>query len=254
MPIYDNFSTDPGSNTKSPPLGAPEGALPNKQISDTFRVVMASIAELADVFGQIGPATAEVAGLVRRATTDEVAAGADLEAYITPAGLLARTATDTRIGLVELATAAEAIAGSDVARAVTAAGLAALTSTTTRRGLIEGATNAEVETGTDSERAVVPSSLAALVNKANPGYVKHPSGMIIQFGNNTTGASGFKTVTYPVVLTTTALFVNVSPLGSENYIGRPATSTTSNFGAQLFDLAGDAAPSGVTFFWLSIGY
>lgn len=70
------------------------------------------------------PAASQTAqGKIELATTTEVAAGTDAVRAVTPATLLARTATDARIGLVELATPAEAVTGTDTIRAVTPEGL-----------------------------------------------------------------------------------------------------------------------------------
>jgi hypothetical protein len=104
-------------------------------------------------------ASATVAGKVELATNAETQTGTDSERAVTPAGLTARTSTDTRTGIVELATSAETQAGTDTERAVTPAGLASRTATATRTGLIELATQAETNTGTDTERAVTPQTL-----------------------------------------------------------------------------------------------
>jgi hypothetical protein len=45
MAYADGFSRDPASNSAPPPLGAPQGGLPVKRISATFRTLMASVAE-----------------------------------------------------------------------------------------------------------------------------------------------------------------------------------------------------------------
>jgi hypothetical protein len=45
MAYADGFSRDPAANSAPPPLGAPQGGLPVKRISATFRTAMAAIAE-----------------------------------------------------------------------------------------------------------------------------------------------------------------------------------------------------------------
>src|SRR3954447_4778146 len=45
MAYADGFSRDPAANSSPPPLGAPQGGLPVKRISATFRTLMASVAE-----------------------------------------------------------------------------------------------------------------------------------------------------------------------------------------------------------------
>lgn len=50
MPIWDQFDVDPAKNTKTPPLGAPEGGTPFKRGSDIFRQLMASLAETRELW------------------------------------------------------------------------------------------------------------------------------------------------------------------------------------------------------------
>jgi hypothetical protein len=219
MPIYTNFSADPALNNKAPPLGSPEGALPFKQISDTLRTLMAAVKEIGDL------AAAVVA------------------------------ATETAAGTVELATSAEVQAQADAVRAITPAGLGACTATATRRGVVELATTAEFLTGTDTERAVTAAAFAANVSKANPGYVKLPSGLLIQFGNSTTQSGGTRSITYPVAHATTVLALIPAVLSpTENYQIRSTDSSVSSFSVQMYTLPGAAAPAGVAFFWFSVGY
>jgi hypothetical protein len=45
MAYADGFSRDPAANSAPPPLGAPQGGLPVKRISATFRTLMAGVAE-----------------------------------------------------------------------------------------------------------------------------------------------------------------------------------------------------------------
>ena len=69
------------------------------------------------------PASSDVAGIVELATPAETQSGTDTTRAVTPAGLISRTATDSRTGVVELATSAETQAGTDATRAVTPSGL-----------------------------------------------------------------------------------------------------------------------------------
>ena len=138
-------------------------------------------------------ANQENAGVVTIATNDEVIAGTNTQKVVTPASLVSRTATATRIGLVELATSAEGTNGTDTARAmtpaatkatidaraatstdalagtsttlfVTPASLKTVTATSSRIGLVELATDDEAKTGTDTARAVTPASLKAVID------------------------------------------------------------------------------------------
>ena len=67
MAIADNYDTDPGQNNKAPPLGAPEGAFPRKQISDTIRTLMAAVKEVAVQAGNVVSATLTTAGVIELA-------------------------------------------------------------------------------------------------------------------------------------------------------------------------------------------
>lgn len=49
MALYEQFSALPDQNTKTPPLGAPQNATYLKDISKTFRYLMASVREIGDV-------------------------------------------------------------------------------------------------------------------------------------------------------------------------------------------------------------
>lgn len=66
-----------------------------------------------------GQASTTVLGLVTLATDAEVQTGTDSNKVVTPSGLSARTATETRTGIAEIATQAETDAGTDDARIVT---------------------------------------------------------------------------------------------------------------------------------------
>jgi len=219
MTIYTQFDPDPALNSKPSPLGAPEGATAFKQVSDTLRTVMAAIAELG-------------------ALVDSV-----------------NYATETEAGLVELATAAEVATGTDGARVITPAGLAALTATLTRKGLVELATTAEFLAGTDGTRAVTPLAWSGNISTGNPGYIRFPAGLLIQFGNTTTNTGGIKTVTYPLAHTTTVQSLVLTPLvTAQNFMTRVTLSNLATFSMQMFDTVQAAAPSGNNFFWQSIGY
>jgi hypothetical protein len=64
-------------------------------------------------------ASTTILGMVMLATSAEVIAGVDAQKAITPATLIARTATETRTGLAAIATQAEVTAGTDDAKFVT---------------------------------------------------------------------------------------------------------------------------------------
>ncbi|MDF3822685.1 hypothetical protein P3G55_22490 [Leptospira sp. 96542] len=139
-----------------------------------------SVLEFGDTNFFNPPSTTAMPGVVELATATEVQAGIDNARAVTPAGLSARTATETRTGLLELATAAEVQAGIDAARAVTPATLApllaalsnavglkaplasaALTGTPTAPTAVSGTNTNQIAT-----TAFVVASVAALVNSS----------------------------------------------------------------------------------------
>ena len=68
MAIYEQFDVDPNKNNKAPPYGSPEKGLTLDQITDTFRVVMAAIAEL----GKLASTVAGTIGSLGRQNADAV--------------------------------------------------------------------------------------------------------------------------------------------------------------------------------------
>lgn len=68
MAIYEQFDVDPNKNNKAPPYGAPEKGMTFDQVTDTFRVVMAAIAEL----GKIVSTAAGAIGTIGKQNADAV--------------------------------------------------------------------------------------------------------------------------------------------------------------------------------------
>ena len=79
-------------------------------------------------------------------------------------------ATTSILGLVTLATNAETQTGTDSVKVVTPAGLSARTATETRTGIAELATQAETDTGTDDARIVTPLKLKTLLDNRTGGF------------------------------------------------------------------------------------
>ena len=69
MAIFDQFDVDPAKNNKTPPYGAPEKGLSFDQITDTFRVVMAAIAEI----GKMVSSSAGAIGTLGKQNANQVA-------------------------------------------------------------------------------------------------------------------------------------------------------------------------------------
>ena len=94
------------------------------------------------------------------------------------------SATTEMEGVVELATDAETITGTDTHRAVTPAGLNARTADDTRTGLIQLATVAEVVAGQSQLKGVTPRALVDALKNIHDdyGYQKLHNGFIIQWG------------------------------------------------------------------------
>jgi hypothetical protein len=110
-------------------------------------------------------ASATVQGIVELATNAEVLAGTDTTRAITPAGLKACTATQTRTGVIAIASSVEVQEGTDTAKAVTANALNNCTATESRRGVIELATQTQVNNGISQTRAVTPATLKTYVGR-----------------------------------------------------------------------------------------
>lgn len=94
------------------------------------------------------------------------------------------SATTEMEGVVELATDAETISGTDTHRAVTPAGLNARTAEESRTGLAQLATLAEVIAGQDLKKIVTPKALVDALKNIHDdyGYQKLHNGFIIQWG------------------------------------------------------------------------
>src|SRR5690242_1052830 len=113
--------------------------------------------------GGVALATTEAPGIVELANGDETNAGSAGDRAVTPAGLAARTATQSRAGMIRTATSGEcqADAGSAITnKAVTPKGLADRTALESRTGILALATVAEAIAGANTTKAVTPAGLA----------------------------------------------------------------------------------------------
>lgn len=133
-------------------------------------------------------------GMVQLATPTQVQEGVEVSAVITPAGLSARTATETRTGIAEIATQAIAEAGTDDARMMSAKKVLQLIrsvvaqATETLRGTLRIGTQEEVDTGTDDSVVVTPKKLLFGISAlwASDGYIVLPKFLFrlsIQWGS-----------------------------------------------------------------------
>jgi hypothetical protein len=137
----------------------------------------------------------------------------------------------------------------------------------TARGVIEQATDAEVITGTDSDRAVSASNIEALfgssgrkVHSTN-GYQKLPSGLILQWGLDTSvtgNVSGSNPIgaTFPIAFPTACLSVQLTLEDSNStascFVDLKTKSTTAYTGA--IKEANSATQVVVGVNWFAIGY
>lgn len=212
-------------------------SLTAQNIADMLAVSVASM------IAGVPDASTTVKGIVELATTGETQTGTDAVRAVTPAGLAARTATTTRAGVVELATAAEVNTGSLTTHAVTPQGLDQRTATEARTGIVELATVAEVQAGTDTARAVTPAGLFALDKSLlTNGYAKLPGGLIVQWGQDSSG--GNPTITFPIPFPTAALTLQCINDSTRDVRLTSLTATTFRI---------DAEGAGVNF-WLALGY
>ena len=120
------------------------------------------------------------------------------------------------------------------------------------------ASTTQAAIGTATNLILSPASLGGSnVSGANPGYIKYPGGLIIQFGNGSTGSSFYNTFSFATAFPTAVISVvaNASVYGSNGYTCQASTLSTSTFNVgcqQVVSPAGSglAAP----FSWIAIGY
>jgi hypothetical protein len=98
----DSFSRDPAANSSPPPLGAPQGGLPVKRISSTFRTAMAAIAECWGGAADGSPGVKNLRGMAAQdpANVDikggKIGAGVVIEGGTTLVWGLSRSSSTTR--------------------------------------------------------------------------------------------------------------------------------------------------------------
>lgn len=124
-------------------------------------------------------------------------------------------------GIVELATAPETQAGTDNTRAVTPAGLSARTATETRTGLMRIPTSAEARALTDDLMALTPKKLADILgvgSVSSAGYLPLPimvggvrRTLYIQWAPALSDGAGFVPILYPIAFPNAALVIVASP-------------------------------------------
>lgn len=134
------------------------------------------------------------------------------------------SATTEMEGVVELATDAETITGTDTHRAVTPAGLNARTAEESRTGLAQLATLAEVIAGQDLRKIVTPKALVDALKNIHEdyGYQKLHNGFIIQWGKGRIFDShADPSYKYPI------LFPTTFPTKCTNVIAIPLNSPAS---------------------------
>lgn len=98
------------------------------------------------------------------ASDEETQTGTESNKAVTPAGLSARTATESRTGIAALATQAEVDLGTDTEKIVTPATLAGKTASEDDAGIVQLATETEAKEGLVELKAVSPLQLAAVLD------------------------------------------------------------------------------------------
>ena len=209
--------------------------------------------EAVATVGGIALATTDAPGIVQLATGDEVNAGNAGDRAVTPAALVARTATQSRTGLIRTASSSEAQAAAADAittKAVTPKALADRTALESRTGVVALATIAEAIAGANTTKAVTPAGLAGALasifdaDLSSPGWYQFPFGLLIQWGTSTT--TGEPHVDFPVVFPGSVFAVMVTPFQATNNVGA-FNATVSGF--QL-----KATSGGQNAYWLAVGF
>lgn len=100
---------------------------------------------------------------------------------------------------------------------------------TTVKGIVELATAAEALAGTDTVRAITPDAFAGNKSLASSGYYKFPGGLVVQWGQISSGGSADGSVVFPVAFSS-AIYTITSGSGAPG--GGTCTfqnATTSGF-------------------------
>lgn len=118
--------------------------------------------------GAVGPqgpaassASSTVAGIIRIATTAEMAAMTSAVLAVTPALFAAQTASTSALGVVRIATTAEMAASTSTTLVVTPALFAGQVATTSALGVVRFANAAEVSAATSATVVVSPANMSA---------------------------------------------------------------------------------------------
>ncbi len=170
-------------------------------------------------------ATTGALGMIELATTSETNEGTDQSRAVTPAGLTARTATETRSGLSEVATQVETNDGVDDWRIVTPKKLKnwVRDATTTTKGMVEKATENEAKSGSADKYPDAAGVLSAI----------HQYGLGSGAGTTTNIDTIVKTGFYIVTSTTSGIKPNGSgSAGTLIHVERGS----SNIAFQIFSL------------------
>lgn len=134
--------------------------------------------------------------------------------------------------------------------------------TTTARGTVELADATEARALTNAANALTPATLAAALTGANQslsasGYQRLPGGLILQWGEVTTSASGDVSVTFPLAFPTACASVigtGTQPINASVFVA--ASQTTTGFAATCWytsSSSGTLRGSGV-YRWIALGY
>lgn len=114
----------------------------------------------------------------------------------------------------------------------------------------------------NSNNAVITGSLTVgtggsfLASLSANGYQKLPSGIIIQWGNATTGGGGGVTVTFPISFPTavySAVTAVINAGAAPTVILASVNVVASGFGVGSSDSATQAFVPGASFYWMAIG-
>lgn len=113
------------------------------------------------------------------------------------------------------------------------------------------ANTTQLVAGTSSSLVVTPQKMAQLTGPANPGFIRYPGGIIMQFGTGTTNGSGVLAVSYPQAYSTIGM--PICAAAGTPFIHVQASDLTVNGFTATSYVASGAVSNNNFFIWHAFG-